>query len=185
MLWLNLQTTTLLELRMVRYEDRGRYRCVANNVHTNSAMSNYTDIRVTRKDQNIITFQPHIKVTSHFFFFFDTAALILVDELSQIVEDLHFAEEGSSVRLECLGTGNLKWRSSSGLDISSSDLENVYQSYDPTRDALTLVIVNFTSINTATYTCMTNLNDAHNTPLEISIFITSCKPFFFLLLVYS
>ena len=103
---------------------------------------------------------------------------MLRDDQSQIVEDLHFAEEESSVRLECFGTGSLKWTNSTGLDISSSDLENIYQSYDPTRDALSLVIMNFTSINSATYTCMTNLNDAHNTPLAVSILITSCKPFF-------
>ena len=95
-----------------------------------------------------------------------------------MVEDIHFAEEESSVRLECFGTGSLEWISSTGLEISSSDLENIYQAYDPTRDALTLVIMNFTSIDVATYTCKTDLNDAHNIPLAVSVLITSCKPLY-------
>ena len=147
---------------------------MANNVHTIAAMSNYTDIRVTRKDHNSYLYD-----NSSYIKFFYVAALRLVDEQSQVpVEDLHFAEEESSVRLECFGSGSLKWTSSTGLNISSSDLENIHQSYDPTRDALTLVIMNLTSINSATYTCMTNLNDTHNIPLAVSILITSCKPFF-------
>ena len=92
-----------------------------------------------------------------------------------MVEDIYFVDDESSVRLECFGSGNLEWSSSIDSEITTSVLENVYQSYDHTRDALALVIRNFTNITTAMYTCMTDLNDTHNRPITISILITSCK----------
>ena len=49
-----LQTTTQLVLSMVRYDDRGRYRCIADNMHTNPVLSQYTDIRVTRKPKYLL-----------------------------------------------------------------------------------------------------------------------------------
>ena len=93
----------------------------------------------------------------------------------QVVSDLYSVENEAQVRLECLGTGTLQWSSSTGSQIWSDESGNIYQSYDHTRDALTLVIQNFTSVNIATYTCMTNLTDAHNSPITASVLITSCK----------
>ena len=93
----------------------------------------------------------------------------------QSVNDLYFVEDESNVRLECYGTGSLQWTSSTGLEIPLASSGNIYQSYDPTRDALSLVIQNFTNITTATYTCMTNLTDAQNNPITVSVLVTSCK----------
>ena len=94
----------------------------------------------------------------------------------QPISDLYSVQSEASVRLECRGTGTLQWSSSiTGLQIPSDSSGNVYQAYDHTRDALALVIQNFTSITTATYTCMTNLTEAHNSPITSSILITSCK----------
>ena len=96
--------------------------------------------------------------------------------MKQPISDLYPVENEISVRLECRGTGTLQWSSSTtGLQIPSDSSSNVHQAYDHTRDALALVIQNFTSITTATYTCMTNLTDAHNSPITTSILITSCK----------
>ena len=92
----------------------------------------------------------------------------------QPVNDLYFIENEARVRLECFGTGNLQWSSSTGLQILSDMSGNIHQSYDHARDALTLVIQNFTSV-TITYTCMTDLTDAHNSPITVSVLIASCK----------
>ena len=103
------------------------------------------------------------------------ATLRLEDEMMQPVSDLYSVENEAHVRLECLGSGTLQWSSSTGLQIQSDGSGNIYQSYDHTRDALTLVIQNFTSVTRATYTCMTNLTNAHNSPITTSVLITSCK----------
>ncbi len=108
-----------------------------------------------------------------------TAALRLEDDMMQPINDLYFVENEASVRLECRGTGNLQWSRSSStgvnLQIPSDQSNNTYQTYDHTRDALALVIRNFSSITIATYTCTTNLTDAHNSPITTSILITSCE----------
>ena len=91
------------------------------------------------------------------------------------VTDLYSVENEASIRLECFGTGSLQWSSSTGLQIPSDQSGNIYQIYDHTRDALALVIQNFTSVTIATYTCMSNLTDAHNSPITTSVLITSCK----------
>ena len=44
-----IQVTSELIFNMIRYEDRGRYRCVADNIHTNVTTSEYAEIRITRK----------------------------------------------------------------------------------------------------------------------------------------
>ena len=38
-----------LHLATVRYEDRGRYRCVADNFKTNTTVSDYANITVSRE----------------------------------------------------------------------------------------------------------------------------------------
>ena len=100
---------------------------------------------------------------------------IRIGTTTEIVEDLYIVAEESAVSLECFGTGTLKWTSSTGEAISSDESENIYWSYDQTRDALALVIRNFTSLTTAVYTCMTNLTDAHTNAITVSLLITSCK----------
>ena len=85
-------------------------------------------------------------------------------------------EEETRVRLECFGTGILQWTSSTGLEIPSDMSGNVYQSYDHTRDALALVIRNFTTINTAVYTCASDLDNVlNNGPVLLSLLITNCE----------
>ena len=95
--------------------------------------------------------------------------------MSQTLNELYFAEEESEVTLECFGTGSLKWTSSTGSEIEFDESENIFQLYDPTRDALALTIKNFTSLTTDVYTCMTDLTDAHNNSITVSVLITSCK----------
>ena len=103
------------------------------------------------------------------------AALRLEDERMQLISDLYSVENEARVRLECLGTGTLQWSSSTGSQILSDQSGNIYQTNDHTRDALALVIQNFTSDSIATYACMTDLTDAHNNPITASVLITSCK----------
>ena len=91
------------------------------------------------------------------------------------MNELYFAEKESEITLECFGTGSLEWTSSTGSEIKFDESENIYQSYDPTRDALALTIKNFTSLTTDVYTCMTDLTDIHNNPVTESVLITSCK----------
>ena len=105
----------------------------------------------------------------------NAAALRLIDERMLAVSDLYSVENGARLRLECFGTGNLQWTSSTGLEISSDESGNIYRSYDHTRDALTLVIQNFTNDTIATYTCMTDVTDVNGSPITISVLITSCK----------
>ena len=49
MIFLIPQVTSTLTFGMIRYEDRGRYWCVAGNTETNPVTSQYADIRVARK----------------------------------------------------------------------------------------------------------------------------------------
>ena len=44
-----LQTTSQLVFAKIRYEAIGRYRCVADNRETDAVMSEYANVRVTRK----------------------------------------------------------------------------------------------------------------------------------------
>lgn len=108
----------------------------------------------------------------NYFFVICAAALRIVSGMEE-VNDLHFVPEQSTVSLECLGSGSLVWTSSTGLEIPFDESNNIYQSYNETRDALTLVISNFTNSTTATYTCMANLTDSIVT--TSSILVTSCK----------
>ena len=87
------------------------------------------------------------------------------DRGEQISGGLHRVEDHSIVFVECLGTGNLQWTSSTGFEISQDRSDDIYQSYDHTRDALALVIENFTSIYVATYTCATDLVDVYTGPI--------------------
>ena len=93
----------------------------------------------------------------------------------QQISGLYSVGNEARVRLECLGTGNLQWTSSTGFQIWSDQSGNIYQAYDHTRDALALVIQNFTSVTIDTYTCMTNLADVSNMPITSSVLITSGK----------
>ena len=92
----------------------------------------------------------------------------------QIVGGLHHVEEHSEVVVECLGTGNLYWTSSTGFEISQNWSDDIYQSYDHTRDALALVFHNFTSNYVATYTCTTDLVNVYTAgPISHSLLITN------------
>ena len=53
MIFFILQITSMLTFGMIRYEDRGRYWCVADNIQTNPVTSQYADIRVTRKSSTV------------------------------------------------------------------------------------------------------------------------------------
>ena len=104
------------------------------------------------------------------------AKLIFADELERPVSDLHFVEDLSRVQLECFGTGNLQWSSSTGLEISSNQSDDIYWSYDHTRDALTLVIQNFTASYAAVYTCTSDLTNVLSMRSDsLSLLITSCE----------
>ena len=103
------------------------------------------------------------------------AALRLEDESMLSISDLYVVEEESRVSLECFGTGRLEWTSSLSFEIPLNVSEEIYQSYDQTRDALALTIKNFTSQNNATYTCTTDLTDSQNNPISVSVLITSSK----------
>ena len=93
----------------------------------------------------------------------------------QPVNDLYFVQDQSSVRLECFGSGNLLWNSSTRLEIPQGSSGNIYQSYDSINDVLSLVIQNFTRVTTSTYTCTTDLTDMQNKPITESVLVTSCK----------
>ena len=143
---------------------------MADNRETNPVASEYADVRITRK-----LLLNSIKHPVTIMCIIILAALRLEDDMMQPVSDLYSVESEASVRLECRGIGNLLWSSSTGLQIPSDQSSNIYQAYDHhTRDTLTLVIQNFTSIAIATYTCMTNLTDARNSPITSSILISSC-----------
>ena len=101
--------------------------------------------------------------------------LRFADDIGQPISDLHFVEDQSRVRLECFGTGNLQWSSSTGLEISSNQSGDIYWSYDHTRDALALVIQNFTTNYTAVYTCTSDLTNVLGSKLPLSLLITSCE----------
>ena len=120
-------------------------------------------------------FQAHSHIANYTFFCCAVATLRLVDERMQPVNDLYSVENEARVRLECSGTGILQWTSSTGLEIPPDRSGDIYQSYDHIRDALALVIQNFTSVTIATYTCMIDLTDAHNMSISISVLITNCK----------
>ena len=91
------------------------------------------------------------------------------------VSDIYPVQDGNSVSLECFGSGALAWNASTGCLIPVGNSGELYQSYDSTRDSLTLVIRRFSSALTAVYSCMTNLTDAHNNPITASVLITNCK----------
>ena len=95
------------------------------------------------------------------------------DRSRQITGGLLRVEDLSQVAVECLGTGNLEWTSSTGFEISQDESDDVHQSYDPTRDALSLVIRNFTDFYAATYTCRTDLVDGYGRSISRSWLITS------------
>ena len=108
---------------------------------------------------------------------FSTAALRLTAAGGEqlLTDDLYYAKEFSQVNLECFGSGNLEWTSSTGFDIPLDELGEIHQSYDHTRDALSLVIANFTSDHTAVYTCTTDLTDDYDRQIALSILITNCE----------
>ena len=103
------------------------------------------------------------------------AMLRFGDDRGWLNSDLYFVEDQLRVRLECFGTGNLQWSSSTGLEISLNRSGDIYWSYDHTRDALALVIQNFTASYTAVYTCTSDLTVFDSDPLSLSLLITSCE----------
>ena len=162
-----------MTLGRVRYDDRGRYRCVADNGETIAVPSQYADIRVTRKYTCASSYRCPWSLVIDILYF--AAALRLEDESMLSISDLYVVEEESRVSLECFGTGRLEWTSSLGFEIPLNVSEEIYQSYDQTRDALALTIKNFTSQTNATYTCTTELTDSQNNPISVSVLITSSK----------
>ena len=92
-----------------------------------------------------------------------------------VLGDLLFAPEGSVIKAECFGSGILQWQNSSGSRISSNSQSMFYQEADPSRSVQTLNIRNFTRDTIDTYTCMTDLTTDGQTPVQLSLFITSCK----------
>ena len=99
------------------------------------------------------------------------------DERGWLNSDIYSVEDQSSVMLECFGTRNLQWNSSTGLEISLNRSDDIYWSYDHTRDALALVIQNFTISYAAVYTCMSDLFMFDSGHLSLSLLITSCELF--------
>lgn len=95
-----------------------------------------------------------------------------------LITDLYYIDELSEVNLECFGTGNLEWTSSNGLEIPRDESSSIHQLYDHTRDALSVDILNFTSINNAVYTCKTDLTDAYERPISLSLLVTNCRLMF-------
>ena len=107
-------------------------------------------------------------------FTYSPAALRLIRNQLE-VGDIYPAQNGISISLECFGSGTLTWNASTGVQIPFGNSGDLYQSYDSTRDSLTLMIMSFSSAMTAVYSCMTNLTDAHNNPITASVLITNCK----------
>ena len=105
----------------------------------------------------------------------NAAMLRFADGRGWLNSDLYFVEDESRVSLECFGTGILRWNSSTDLEISLNRSADVYLSYDHTRDALALVIQNFTTSYTAVYTCTSDLTVLGGSPLSSSLLITSCE----------
>jgi len=104
-----------------------------------------------------------------------TSHLTATLRLSAALGDLLFAPEGSVVMVECFGSGTLQWQNSSGSRISSNLQSVIYQQADPTRSVQTLKIRNFTQDTIDTYTCMSDLTTDGQTPVQLPLFITSCK----------
>ena len=106
------------------------------------------------------------------------ARLQLSDSQSIPIDDsgLFRITDGSRVEIHCTGSGNLRWQSSSGVEIqvsmSISPTINLFQRSDPTNNEQILIIQTFSSADMAVYTCSTDLEVNGNTAQE-SLFITS------------
>ena len=111
--------------------------------------------------------------------YYIAAMLRFADDRGWLSSDLYFVEDESRVSLECFGTGSLWWNSSTGLEISLNRSADIYWSPDHTRDALALVIQNFTTSYTAVFTCTSDLTVLGGGPLSSSLLITSCEWFTF------
>ena len=86
--------------------------------------------------------------------------------------ELLFALEGSSIRVECFGSGNPYWQTSNGSRISTNPQDTLYQEPDPSRSVQALHIPSFSHGTIDVYTCVTNLT---GTLVQRAVFITSCK----------
>jgi hypothetical protein len=87
--------------------------------------------------------------------------------------------DNSPVEIQCSGSGDLTWESSSGAAITESNALtpppfNVYQTHDPANNIQSLFIRDFSPADTALYTCRTDLV-VNGASFEESVYISSCK----------
>ncbi|CAI8001421.1 Hemicentin-2 [Geodia barretti] len=114
--------TSTLTITGSRYRDRGRYSC--------SAYNTLTTISHTDTAESTLNINPMIRIESE-------------DLTSNVV----LASFGTSLTIQCFGSGNLVW--------TTPPNQTVFTSYDPSRNLLTLSIPNF--ITPARYTCSSDL----------------------------
>jgi hypothetical protein len=126
--------TSTLTITGSRYDDRGRYSC--------SAYNTLTTISHTDTTESTLNINPMIRIESE-------------DLTSNVV----LASFGTSLTIQCFGSGNLVW--------TTPPNQTVFTSYDPSRNVLTLSIPNF--IIPARYTCSSDLLAG----LEKTILITT------------
>ncbi|CAI8038942.1 Basement membrane-specific heparan sulfate proteoglycan core protein [Geodia barretti] len=126
--------TSTLTITESRYDDRGRYSC--------SAYNTLTTISHTDTTESTLNINPMIRIESE-------------DLTSNVV----LASFGTSLTIQCFGSGNLVW--------TTPPNQTVFTSYDPSRNVLTLSIPNF--VTPARYTCSSDLVAG----LEKTILITT------------
>ena len=84
----------------------------------------------------------------------------------------------SYVEIQCAGSGDLTWESSSGTAITETGniapQFNIYQTHDPINNIQSLVIRDFSPSDIAIYTCRTDLT-VNGVSLKESVFISICK----------
>ena len=80
-----------------------------------------------------------------------------------------FASEGTTLNVECYGSGALSWLTTANVTIAAGPSGSVYTISDPSRAVLSLRIPNLMSSLVGTYTCVSDLLPG----LESSIFITN------------
>ena len=108
------------------------------------------------------------------FHYITAAQLYLVINVSgepHPLRDMITVDSGAEVTIECFGSGDLQWTSSTGQEVST-DMEssNLYQLFISSRDVQVLHIRNFSSSNAAaTYTCTTNLTSESGDTVEIAV----------------
>lgn len=94
----------------------------------------------------------------------------------QLFQTVLTVPDGAEVTVECLGSGKLQWRSSTGQEIATGvECKDLYQEYISSLEVQILHIRNFSSSYAGMYICGTDLTTSRGNAVQSAVTLNGGK----------